>query len=363
MGRDLTPRLTGVRRDLDRAALRARNGLRHLSEVGHPPLGSTPRQLVWERDKVQLWRYDSERADPGPPVLLVMSLVTRPYVFDLRPGSSLVERLIGRGFDVFLLDWGVPDAVESANTLETYCDEYLPLAAEHVRQTGDGAGLTLFGYCLGGVFSLLFVAGHPEIPVRSVVVLGTPIDFSALGPLATMLDTGHISPDDILDETGNVPAHVMLNGLRLLNPTGAVWSYANLWLHLHDRRYVESHETLDGWARDHVPFPGAAFRQIVDLFVEQGCLVDGSVPLGDRTVELGDIRCPVLSVSGELDYLVPPASSDPLANALTGTTLDEMRFPTGHVGLFVGRQAQMSYIPAMLDWMERHSVTGSLAGG
>ena len=118
-----------VRRDVERSALRARNGLRHLSGVGHVGVGLSERELVWARDKVRLFRYSSDSRSLRPPILLVMSLITKPYVFDLRPGSSLVEQLIGRGFDVFIVDWGVPDVVESANSLETYCDEYLPRAA------------------------------------------------------------------------------------------------------------------------------------------------------------------------------------------------------------------------------------------
>ena len=50
-------------------------------------------------DKVQLYRYRSG-IPLGPPILLVMSLVSKPYVLDLRPGNSFVEALVGAGFDV-----------------------------------------------------------------------------------------------------------------------------------------------------------------------------------------------------------------------------------------------------------------------
>jgi polyhydroxyalkanoate synthase len=43
------------------------------------------------------------------PVLLVYALILRPYILDLLPGNSLVEHLLGEGFDVYLLDWGCPD--------------------------------------------------------------------------------------------------------------------------------------------------------------------------------------------------------------------------------------------------------------
>lgn len=350
----MTALLDRVQRDLERAGRRARNGIRHLSEVGRPLPWSTPREPVWRRDKVQLWRFSSARRTSGPPVLLVMSLVTRPYVFDLRPGSSFVERLLEHGHDVFLLDWGVPDAVESGNTLETYCDDYLPRAATEVCRAAGADGVTVVGYCLGGVLSLLYAAGHADAPLRNLVVLATPIDFSTFGALGALFGSGRIEPDDLLDETGNVPATTMLNGIKLLKPTGDVLGVANLLVRLHDMRYVEAHESLIGWSLDHIPFPGAAFRQVVDAFFRRRCLVEGRVPIGDRVVDLRDISCPVLSVTGSVDHLVPPACSDPLAGVLAARPLDQLRFPTGHVGLFIGRQANATHIPRILDWVAAH---------
>ena len=68
------------------------------------------------------------------PLLFIHSLVSRSYVFDLVPGNSFVETMRDRGFDVYLVDWGVPDELESGNTLETYTDGYIPtIVAEVLR--------------------------------------------------------------------------------------------------------------------------------------------------------------------------------------------------------------------------------------
>ena len=34
--------------------------------------------------------------------------------------------LLDQGFDVFMLDWGVPDERDADNSFETYVDEYMP---------------------------------------------------------------------------------------------------------------------------------------------------------------------------------------------------------------------------------------------
>lgn len=352
---DPTEVLDRVRRDAQRAALRARNGLRHLSGVGHVGVGLSPRQEVWSRDKVRMFRYSSDQRSLSPPILLVMSLVTKPYVFDLRPGSSLVERMTDRGFDVFLLDWGIPDVVESANSLETYCDEYVPRAALAAMTIAGSADINVFGYCLGGVLSLLSVAGHPELPVRNLAVQATPVDFQDLSPAVTLLQQGRLDPEEFVDETGNVPASTVFESMRMVNPTGSVNGYADLWQHLHDDEFVKAYQALMGWARDHIPMAGAAYRQLVDLFVQRNLLVSGRVPLGGRVVDLADIRCPVLNIVGGQDNIVPPESTAPLSALLAKAEVTDLVLPAGHVGLIVGKQAARKYIPAILDWLESHS--------
>ena len=115
-----------MRRDMERNMLRVRNGIRLATGVGKPKLGVTPKDTVFSYDKMQLWRYRSDQRRVGPPVLMVMSLVSRSYIFDLRPGNSLVEFMLARGFDVYVLDWGVPDHLDAENTVSTYTDDYLP---------------------------------------------------------------------------------------------------------------------------------------------------------------------------------------------------------------------------------------------
>ena len=71
--------------------------------------GPTPREAVWARGKARLYRYEPDKPKRHPvPVLLVYALILRPYILDLVPKNSLVEHLVGEGFDVYLLDWGSP---------------------------------------------------------------------------------------------------------------------------------------------------------------------------------------------------------------------------------------------------------------
>jgi polyhydroxyalkanoate synthase len=305
-----------------------------------------------------LYRYDSDRRSIRPPVLLVMSLVSRMYVFDLRPGNSFVEALLARGFDVYALDWGVPDVADAQNSFETYCDQYLPLASDAVLEDSGDDELTVYGYCFGGVLSLLFVAGHPELPIRNLAVMATPIDFEPLGATSRLLREGRLDVDDLLDETGNVPARTVMDGMKTTKATGDLSQYASLLQNLESSEYMAAHHALTGWGNDHIPFPGACFRQTAEWFMRDNLLVGGVVPLGgddpdDGGVDIGSIECPVANIVGDNDHIVPPESNAPLEDLLPDADL--LRFPSGHVGLIVGGSAHRRTIPAIADWLESHS--------
>lgn len=341
---------------LDTAGTLALNCLRHFSGVKAAQVGQTEREAIWSRDKVTVYRYSSSDRTSAVPVLLVMSLVTRPTVFDLLPEISFVRSLLSRGHDVFLIDWGVPDAVESANTLETYCDDYLSPAIKAIIRTSGSDGIALVGYCFGGVISMLTTAAFPELPIRALVLLATPMDFSELSPGMKMLYDETIDPESLLDETGNIPASKLVDAFRMANPTIDFTTYSSLWSSFSNDRALKAHQALVGWSSEQIPFPGGVLRQIHSHFLRQNALVNGRVPFDGRVLDLSRIQVPVLEVTGLRDTLVPTAASRPLAATLSGAQLTQSQFPVGHAGLLVGRIAATESVPTIASWLDRHCV-------
>ena len=82
---------------LERQILRTRNGLAYLTGANRPVMAQTPRDVIWKRDKARLWRYRSEHRRYRPPVLIVHSLVSKSYILDLLPNTSLIRLPARRG--------------------------------------------------------------------------------------------------------------------------------------------------------------------------------------------------------------------------------------------------------------------------
>ncbi|MGH2761671.1 MAG: alpha/beta fold hydrolase [Thermoleophilaceae bacterium] len=347
--------LDSVRREATRSLFRAKNGIRYITGVGGPKVGQTPSDVVWRRGKARLLHYRGKGRSRRQPLVIVFSIVSRAYILDLRPGRSFVEQLLQRGLDVFLLDWGEADAVDSTNTLETYTQNYLPRALDAAREHAGRDGVDVLGYCFGGTLSVLGVAGQPHSPVRHLAVMATPIDFKRLEGVVRALDRGSLHVDDLVDHTGNVPAEAVYRAFASLRPTADVFKYADIWERLWSDEFMDNYQSMGQWLRDQVPFPGETARQVTDLLLRRNLLASGTVPLGGRPVRLADIRCPVLNVIAANDHMVPPVASEVLNNLVGSDDVTELRVPAGHVGLVTGRSAVQTTIPGIVDWLQERN--------
>ena len=289
-------------------------------------------------------------------MLIVTSLVSRSYILDLLPGSSSVEFLRAQGFDVYLLDWGVPDELDADNRLETYVDEYLPRAVDAVLRHSGADELTMAGYCLGGVLATLYVNGHLDERVRNLLLMATPVDYTEMGAMVAAMREGRLDPDDLIDETGNVPADVLYSGFFMLAPTTIVAQRATLLENLWNDEFVKGFQAMAQWARDQVPFPGAAFRELIESIVRDNALMRGELWLGGRQIRLDSTHANVLNAMAEQDTVVPRAAAQPIGE-LVGRpeNRQELLLPGGHVTFGTGRSAFKHTLPRLAEWIAAHS--------
>ncbi len=300
-------------------------------------------------------RYRSDGPRYGPPLLIVHSLVSKSYVLDLLPNTSMVRFLVDEGFDTFLLDWQPADPADAENTFETYVDGYIPQALRALERESGADAVTVIGYCFGGVLTLLLAAAHPELPIRNMMVMATPCDFHQLGFMSDMFRSRRLHSDDVIDPTGLVPASVLDRGFQSLKPTDRVVQQVNLLQNLWNDEFVQSFLAMGNWARDQVPFPGALFRQTVNHLICQNTLIEGVMPYGRGEVRLQDVRCPLLNAFAEKDTITPASSSEPLTDLVGSADASELRLQSGHVGFVAGRQAAKVARPQIVDWLRSHS--------
>jgi len=174
--------------------------------------------------------------------------------------------------------------------------------------------------------------------------------------MVAALVEGRVDPEDLLDETGNVPADVLYSGFFMMAPTTVVAQNATLLQNLWNDEFVRGFQAVSQWTRDQVPFPGAAFRQLVDELIRRNVLMEGSWHLGGREIELTATPARVLNVMASHDKVVPRAASAPVGE-LVGRRdrREELVVKGGHATFGTGRSAFTHTLPRLSEWIAAHS--------
>jgi polyhydroxyalkanoate synthase len=316
---------------------------------------ATPRDAVWTYRTTTLYRYRSDRREHAIPVLLVFALINRPDVFDLRSGHSFVEHLLEEGFDVYLLDWGVPDDEDADRGLDGYvCDELAWGIRETLRSSGEDE-VTLLGWCIGATLCAMHCAlGNSA--VRNLLLLTAPID--TRGSLyARWIGHDEFDAGLVADGWPSVPGQTIDFANKLMKPVANHWTtYRRLWQDvLAGKRVRDTWQPVAKWVADNPPFPGRAYREWLAWMYRDNRLVRGGLRLRGRRVDLRRIDQNLLVVTAAGDHIAPRAGTLPILDLVTSEDVTHFDRPGGHIGLMAGSKAKHEIWPDLANWLRERS--------
>lgn len=327
------------------------------------PLGVTPRRTIHAQGTLKLHHFTpmAERLYRVP-VLIVTSLVNQPYILDLVPGQSMVEFLLKQGFDVYMIEWGRPRREHSSLTLEDHVLDRLPRCVARVLEVSGQRELSIIGYCVGGLLSVLYAALEPRPEhralkgtLKNLVCMAAPVNSDGLVSLKAWMGPA-FDEEALIGHYGNVPADWVQNTLRALRPMGKVAGAMNLLNQADNEDVVKSNLRMGRWETDNIPFPGGVFRQMVNQFLRGNQLVKGQWHIGGRCADLAAVKVPLLHLLAQDDHITPYASSRDLVLLAGSADKQEIIVKGGHVGLVAGRGAELRMWPALDAWLAPRSV-------
>ena len=343
-----------------RAVLRFLNGIDWLIRDPTQVVGRTPYDVVYRRGKLELRRYHHAHVRIPPrfdlPVLLVPPLMVKPFVFDLWPGRSLVRHLLDRGFDVFLVDFGEPDAADAYVTLDDYILDWLPAACRQLRAVSRQRELSVIGYCMGGLMMLMALGVRRDLGVRNLVTIGAPLDVSKMGPFAWMTKMAGGQVEFLSRRIGNVPGGLSSAVFRLMTPAKNITRYADLFMNMWDREYVNGFDAMNQWVSQFIDYPQGAFLQFVRDFMQHNQLAEGKMRFGGKVADLERITANLLAFAGRTDRIAPPAAVRAQLDALGSTDTTFRLAPGGHMGVFAGHSAPRQVWQPTAEWLAPRSL-------
>lgn len=328
-----------------------------LTRFPEPKVGLTPKEIIWTKNKAKLYRYQPTIEKKNKvPLLIIYALINKPYILDLTPGNSLIEYLTNQGHDVYLLDWGTPGYEDKNMKLDDYIFDYIPRAVQKVLQKSGADEITILGYCMGGTITAIFAALHPDLPLRNLIFLTSPFDFSDTGLYANWLDERYFNLDKMVDTFGIIPPEIIDLGNKLLKPlVNYIGPYVSLTDRIENEDFVKSWTLMQKWVQDGIPFPGEAFRQWIGEFYQKNKLINDELYIRGQQVQLANINASILNIAAQRDHIAAPEQVKPLLDKVSSKDKTYELMPTGHVSVVVGGNAIRKTYPTINEWLTEHS--------
>lgn len=326
----------------------------------YPPISEDRVQIEGETIAVNPKKYPV-------PLVMVPPLGVYGWVFDLMAERSLVRYFLAQGFEVYLIDWGRPTESENYLSLETYTLNWFPKAVDIIKQHSGQAQVSLVGYCMGGLLSLIYTAAKGAQDIANIVTIASPVNVhqmnSGIGKAAQLMSgpaalvrymTGY-NLDDFDSRLFHINGKLLSLGFKMTQPFATFSSYLDLVKHIGNRDYVSRYTTMNEWFNNMPDYPGATMREMVEKFGLANRMHHGRFFIGGKEVSFKRITSALLSIAGDNDAItsIPSASAAMSVVGSLDKTFEVV--PGGHAGLIAGGRAVKTTWVIIADWLKLRS--------
>jgi len=307
-----------------------------------------------------------ERKTHRTPIVIIPPLAVNMLIYDLFPQRSLVRFLRAKGFEVYLIDWGIPKREHTHYNMHTYVAELLPAYLNRVRDHSGEQELSLHGWSMGGMFTLFYSALSKDQHIRNAIVLGLPIDSHASGAIGWMYQRIADVAEVVRKRTGfklhdlkphwfYTPGWANTIGFKLTNPVGSVMGYWELLVRLGDREFVTNHATTSAFLDRMVAYPGGVIQDTVVRVWIDNQLAKGRIQIGEDFARLENVNANLLAIAGQEDTLATPGAAKRVMDHVSSADKTFRVAPGGHMGILAGSKAPRASWLELAEWLSVRS--------
>ena len=218
----------------------------------------------------------------GKTLYMASPMINRCELFDLAPEKSVIEGMLKLGYDLYLVDYGNPEADQSQLGLDFYGktvhDTYLNLILErHPDQN-----IEVMAYCMGGTLFMPYLARRIEeaqitgkdVRIRQVVLMTTPVLFDDA-------DSGHKPMRDVIRNdydadvmqlfygNCNVSPYAIESGMHTIQPGVEQTMLEGFYSRAHFPGAIKDSAPFLNWLHSGTRFPARAHREwIQKIFMD-----------------------------------------------------------------------------------------------
>ncbi|MBV8574246.1 MAG: alpha/beta fold hydrolase [Acetobacteraceae bacterium] len=290
----------------------ANNGLPSMVDKSKFRLGKnlamSEGKVVYAEDHLELIQYAPKTGEVwNVPIFIVPPQINKFYIWDLAPGRSIVEYLVGQGHQVFIVSWRNPSDAQADWDLESYVVALDRASAAACEITGSET-LNIVGACSGGITAALLIAlwgarGTKRAESFSLLVAIIDVEGSANTSLGLFANVEVLELAKLFSRSkGVLEGSDLERAFAWLRPNDLIWAY---WVNNYLLGQAPPAFDILYWNSDTTNLPAALHGDLLDL-LKHGGMVGGNGPtIGDHKLDLAQIACDAYLVGGETDHITP----------------------------------------------------------
>lgn len=267
-------------------------------------LAATTGAVVFRNDVLELLQYVPVTPSVfAIPIMMVPPVVNKYYMMDMAPGRSVVQFLVEKGFQPFMISWRNPTAAHRHWGLNTYVSAMLE-AIDAIRDITGSPKVNIFTICTGAVpvSALLgYMAAKKIDSISSATTVVSILDSNegrSLGLFAT--------PKAIRTAKRRSEAKGILTGEEMakvftwMRPRDLVWNY---WINNYLLGKQPPALDILYWNNDPTRLTARMHAQLLDVFSQDLLSKPDGLSILETPIDLSKITCDSYVVGGITDHI------------------------------------------------------------
>jgi polyhydroxyalkanoate synthase subunit PhaC len=143
---------------------------------------NSQKQQQQQQKQEQKMSQDTIQSPQITPILIVYAPINRYHVLDINQKRSIVKQFLSKGFDVFLIDWGLQNTEQIDNKSSKLIEDYLNFidkSVHKIKELTKSNTVNLYGYSWGGLLCTLYTSFQNfNKNIQNLILHSSPLDFS-----------------------------------------------------------------------------------------------------------------------------------------------------------------------------------------
>ncbi|MEL7232204.1 MAG: class I poly(R)-hydroxyalkanoic acid synthase, partial [Pseudomonadota bacterium] len=265
-------------------------------------------EVVFRNKLIEVIHYNPTRKKMRErPMLIFPPWINKFYILDLQPENSMIQWLLSKRVNTFLVSWRSADDETRHYTWDDYVEHGVMAALNAVTRESDSEDVNAIGYCIGGTLltsALAHMAQTGDKRIKSATYFASQSDFTQAGELKLFTDEAALDQiDDVIgDYQGMMPGELMGETFNWLRPADLVWRYVvdNYMMGKQPKPF-----DLLYWNADQTNIPGPTHKTYLRDLYNENALAEGEFKVFGNRVSMGDIEVPVFVQASRSDHICP----------------------------------------------------------